>query len=57
MKGDQTPVKDLLESELSESIPELIDLREEGEKPIPFPLPESPMSHHAETASSLFFPT
>ena len=57
MKGDQTPVKDLLESELLESIPELIDLREEGEKPIPFPLPESPMSHHAETASSLFFPT
>ena len=36
-KGDQTPVKDLSESELSESIPELIDLREEGEKPSPFP--------------------
>ena len=31
MKGDQTPTKDLSESELSESIPELIDLREEGE--------------------------
>ena len=37
MKGGQTPVKDLSESELSESIPELIDLREEGEKPSPFP--------------------
>ena len=37
MKGGQTPAKDLLESELSESIPELIDLREEGEKPPPFP--------------------
>ena len=33
--GDQTPAKDL--SDLSESIPELIDLREEGEKPSPFP--------------------
>ena len=37
MKGGQTPAKDLSESELSESIPELIDLREEGEKPSPFP--------------------
>ena len=37
MKGGQSPVKDLSESELSESIPELIDLREEGEKPSPFP--------------------
>ena len=37
IKGDKTPVKDLSESELSESIPELIDLREEGEKPSPFP--------------------
>ena len=37
MKGDQTPAKDLSESELWESIPELIDLREEGEKPSPFP--------------------
>ena len=37
MIGDQTPAKDLSESELSESIPELIDLREEGEKPSPFP--------------------
>ena len=35
----QTPVKDLSESELSESIPELIDLREEGEKPSPSPPP------------------
>ena len=33
--GDQTLVKDL--SDLSESIPELIDLREEGEKPSLFP--------------------
>ena len=32
--GDQTPAKDLSDSE---SIPELIDLREEGEKPSPFP--------------------
>ena len=38
MKGGQTPAKDFSESELSESIPELIDLREEGEKPSPFPL-------------------
>ena len=37
IKSDQTPVKDLSESELSVSIPELIDLREEGEKPSPFP--------------------
>ena len=35
--GDQTLVKDLSDSDLSESIPELIDLREEGEKPSPFP--------------------
>ena len=35
--GDQTPAKDLSDSDLSESIPELIDLREEGEKPSPFP--------------------
>ena len=35
--GDQTPEKDLTDSDLSESIPELIDLREEGEKPSPFP--------------------
>ena len=35
--GDQTPVKDLSDSDLSESIPELIDPREEGEKPSPFP--------------------
>ena len=35
--GDRTPVKDLLDSSLSESIPELIDLREEGENPSPFP--------------------
>ena len=37
IKGDQTLAKDLSESDLSESIPELIDLREEGEKPSPFP--------------------
>ena len=30
-------MKDLPDSDLSESIPELIDLREEGEKPSPFP--------------------
>ena len=35
--GDQTPAKDLSDSDLLESIPELIDLREEGEKPSPFP--------------------
>ena len=35
--GDQTPVKDLSDSDLSEPIPELIDLREEGENPSPFP--------------------
>ena len=37
IEGDQTLAKDLLDSDLSESIPELIDLREEGEKPSPFP--------------------
>ena len=35
--GDQTPAKDLSDSDLLESIPELIDLREEGEKPSPPP--------------------
>ena len=35
--GDQTPAKDLSDSDLSEPMPELIDLREEGEKPSPFP--------------------
>ena len=35
--GDQTPAKDLSDSDLLESTPELIDLREEGEKPSPFP--------------------
>ena len=35
--GDQTPAKDLSDLDLSEPIPELIDLREEGEKPSPFP--------------------
>ena len=35
--GDQTPAKDLSDSGLLESIPELIDLREEGERPSPFP--------------------
>ena len=38
MKSGQTPAKDLSESSGEESIPELIDLREEGEKPSPFPL-------------------
>ena len=37
IEGDQTLGKDLSDSDLSESIPELIDLREEGEKPSPFP--------------------
>ena len=35
--GDQTLAKDLSDSDLSESIPELIDLREEGEKLSLFP--------------------
>ena len=35
--GDQIPVKDLSDSDLSEPMPERIDLREEGEKPSPFP--------------------
>ena len=35
--GDQILVKDLSDSDLLESIPELIDLREEGEKPSLFP--------------------
>ena len=39
--GDQTPVKDLSDSDLSEPIPEPIDLREEGEKPSPFPSQEA----------------
>ena len=39
--GDQIPVKDLSDSDLSEPMPELIDLREEGEKP-PLFLPRKP---------------
>ena len=35
--SDQTPVEDLSDSDSSEPVPELIDLREEGEKPSPFP--------------------
>ena len=35
--GDQILVKDLSDLDLSEPMPELIDLREEGEKPSPFP--------------------
>ena len=35
--SDQTPAKDLSDSDLLEPIPELTDLREEGEKPSPFP--------------------
>ena len=35
--GDRIPAKDLPDSDLSEPMPELIDLREEGEKPSPFP--------------------
>ena len=35
--GDQIPVKDLSDLDLPEPMPELIDLREEGEKPSPFP--------------------
>ena len=35
--GDQIPVKDLSDLDLSEPMPELIDQREEGEKPSPFP--------------------
>ena len=49
--GDQTPVKDLSDSGLSESIPELIDLREEGEKPSPFP------SQKAQRTTMLKLPT
>ena len=37
IEGDQTLAKDL-----SESIPELVDLREEGEKPSPFPSQKAP---------------
>ena len=35
--GDQIPVKDLSDADFLEPMPELIDLREEGEKPPPFP--------------------
>ena len=35
--GDQIPVKDLSDADLLEPMPELIDLRQEGEKPSPFP--------------------
>ena len=35
--GDQTPVEDLSDSDSLESVPELIGLREEGEKLAPFP--------------------
>ena len=49
--GDQTPVKDLSDSDLSEPMPELIDLREEGEKPSPFP------SQKAQCPTMLKLPT
>ena len=39
--GDQTPVKDLSDPDLSEPMPELIDLREEGENH-PFSPPRKP---------------
>ena len=39
--GDQTPAKDLSDSDLSEPIPELIDLKEEGENHPLFPLRKS----------------
>ena len=42
--GDQIPVKDLSDLDLSEPMPELIDLREEGEKPSPFPSQKA--QHH-----------
>ena len=48
--GDQTLVKDLSDSDLSESKPELIDLREEGEKPSLFP------SQKAQHATMLKLP-
>ena len=35
--GEHIPVKDLSDLDLSEPMPELIDLREEGEKSSPFP--------------------
>ena len=35
--GDRIPEKDLPDADLLEPMPELIDLREEGEKPSPFP--------------------
>ena len=35
--GDQIPAKDLSDADLLEPMPELIDLREEGERPSPFP--------------------
>ena len=35
--GDQTPAKDLSDLDLPEPMPELINLREEGENPSPFP--------------------
>ena len=41
--GDQIPVKDLTDSDLSEPMSKLIDLKEEGEKPSPFP---SQKAHH-----------
>ena len=49
--GDQNPVKDLTDSDLPESVPELIDLREEGEKPSPFP------SQKAQCPTILKLPT
>ena len=49
--GDQTPVKDLSDLDLLEPRPELIDLREEGEKPSPFP------SQKAQHPTMLKLPT
>ena len=49
--GDQIPAKDLSDLDLSEPMPELIDLREEGEKPSPFP------SQKAQRPTMLKLPT
>ena len=55
--GDQIPAKDLSDSDLSESIPELIDLREEGEKPSPFPSQKAQHPTMLKLPRPLFFPT
>ena len=55
--GDQTPAKNLSDSDLSGVYTRTYRPKGGRRKTIPFSFPESPMSHHAETTHPLFFPT